>query len=129
MAKLEDGSLYVHLGITVFETVMGFILGTVLGAALAAVLWWSPFLSKILDPYLVVLNAMPKVALGGILIVSMVGFSSIVAMGVIISVIVTTIVIYTAFRDVGRITRKCCTRSAPPVYRCSGKPFSRHRFL
>ncbi|MEK4964980.1 MULTISPECIES: ABC transporter permease [Heyndrickxia] len=101
VAKLEDGSLYVHLGITVFETVMGFILGTVLGAALAAVLWWSPFLSKILDPYLVVLNAMPKVALGPILIVSMgPGFSSIVAMGVIISVIVTTIVIYTAFRDV-----------------------------
>lgn len=101
VAKLEDGSLYVHLGITVFETIMGFILGTVLGAALAAVLWWSPFLSKILDPYLVVLNAMPKVALGPILIVSMgPGFSSIVAMGVIISVIVTTIVIYTAFRDV-----------------------------
>ncbi|GER66501.1 putative ABC transporter permease protein YtlD [Weizmannia acidilactici] len=101
VGKIEDGSLYIHLGITVFETIMGFILGTLLGAVLAAILWWSPLLSKILDPYLVVFNAMPKVALGPILIVSMgPGFSSIISMGIIISVIVTTIVIYTAFRDV-----------------------------
>ncbi|WP_018663998.1 ABC transporter permease [Heyndrickxia acidiproducens] len=99
--KIEDGSLYVHLGITVFETVMGFILGTLLGAVIAAILWWSPFLSKVFDPYLVIFNAMPKVALGPILIVMMgPGFLSIISMGIIISVIVTTIVIYTAFRDV-----------------------------
>lgn len=99
--KIADGSLFSHVGVTVFETVLGFILGTLLGTILAAVLWWSPFLSKVLDPYLVVLNAMPKVALGPILIVGLgPGFTSIIAMGAIISVIITTIVVYTAFRDV-----------------------------
>lgn len=99
--KVIDASLFTHLGVTVFETVMGFILGTVLGTLLAALLWWSPFFSKIVDPYLVIMNAMPKVALGPILIVGLgPGFSSIIAMGTLVSVIITTIVIYTSFREV-----------------------------
>ena len=99
--KISDGTLLTHLGITVFETIFGFILGTLLGTLLAAVLWLSPFLSKVLDPYLVILNAMPKVALGPILIVVLgPGFTSIIAMGAVISVIITTIVVYTAFREV-----------------------------
>ncbi|MCJ7842679.1 ABC transporter permease [Lederbergia sp. NSJ-179] len=99
--KLADASLFPHLSITVFETVMGFILGTVLGTVLAAILWWSPFFSKILDPYLVILNAMPKVALGPILIVALgPGFTSIIAMGTLVSLIITTLVIYTSFREV-----------------------------
>ena len=101
LLKLQDGSLLGNVWITLFETVIGFILGTVLGTLLAALLWWSPFLSKVLDPYLVILNAMPKVALGPILIVALgPGFTSIIAMGAIISVIITTIVVYTAFREV-----------------------------
>jgi NitT/TauT family transport system permease protein len=81
--------------------VFGFILGTLIGTILAAILWWSPMISKILDPYLVILNALPKVALGPILIVAFgPGYSSIISMGIIISVIVTTIVIYTSFREV-----------------------------
>jgi NitT/TauT family transport system permease protein len=101
MEKLSDGSLITNLSVTLGETVIGFILGTVLGTLLAALLWWSPFLSKVLDPYLVILNAMPKVALGPILIVGLgPGFTSIIAMGTIISVIITTIVVYTSFREV-----------------------------
>jgi NitT/TauT family transport system permease protein len=99
--KIGDGSLIMHITITLGETVAGFILGTLLGTVLAAVLWWSPFLSKVLDPYLVILNAMPKVALGPILIVALgPGLTSIIAMGAIISVIITTIVVYTSFREV-----------------------------
>lgn len=99
--KISDGSLFLDLGYTLTETVFGFIIGTVLGTILAAILWWSPFLSKVLDPYLVVLNSMPKVALGPILIVALgPTMTSIVAMGAIISVIITTIVVYTAFREV-----------------------------
>ena len=101
LAKIQDGTLAANLGITLTETVFGFILGTLLGTILAAILWWSPRVSKILDPYLVILNAMPKVALGPILIVAMgPGLSSIIAMGAIISVIITTIVVYTSFREV-----------------------------
>jgi NitT/TauT family transport system permease protein len=99
--KIGDGSLIMHITITLGETVAGFILGTLLGTLLAALLWWSPFLSKVLAPYLVILNAMPKVALGPILIVALgPGLTSIIAMGAIISVIITTIVVYTSFREV-----------------------------
>jgi NitT/TauT family transport system permease protein len=99
--KIQDGTLIANIGITLTETVFGFILGTFLGTLLAAILWWSPFLSKVLDPYLVILNSMPKVALGPILIVALgPGFSSIIAMGAIISIIITTIVVYTAFKEV-----------------------------
>ncbi|MGE8206247.1 ABC transporter permease [Heyndrickxia sp. NPDC080065] len=99
--KLQDGSLYMHTAVTVYETILGFILGTLFGAILAGILWWSPKLSKIMDPYLVIFNAMPKVAFGPMLIVIFgTGLNSSIAMGIIISVIVTTIVVYTAFRDV-----------------------------
>ena len=99
--KIQDGSLAAHTGLTLFETVVSFILGTLLGTILAAALWWSPLLSKVLDPYLVIFNAMPKVALGPIIIVAMgPGLSSIIANGIIISVIITTIVVYTSFRDI-----------------------------
>lgn len=101
IGKLNDGTLLPHIYTTMFETVLGFIIGTLIGTILAAVLWWSPFLSRILDPYLVILNAMPKVALGPILIVVMgPGMGSIITMGAIISVIISTIVIYTAFKGV-----------------------------
>jgi len=99
--KIQDGSLITHAGVTLTETIFGFILGTLLGTILAAILWWSPLVQKILDPYLVVLNAMPKVALGPILIVALSpGYPSIIAMGAIISVIITTIVVYTSFKEV-----------------------------
>ncbi|MEW9051959.1 MAG: ABC transporter permease [Neobacillus sp.] len=99
--KVQDGTLLSNLGVTLTETVLGFIIGTLAGTILAAVLWWSPMLSKIFDPYLVILNAMPKVALGPILIVALgPGYPSIIAMGAIISVIITTIVVYTSFREV-----------------------------
>lgn len=99
--KLIDGSLFIDLSYTLTETVFGFILGTLLGTILAAILWWSPMISKILDPYLVILNSMPKVALGPILIVAIgPNMTSIVAMGAIISVIITTIVVYTSFSEV-----------------------------
>lgn len=101
LTKIQDGTLLIDLSYTLSETVFGFILGTALGTLLAAILWWSPMLSKIADPYLVVLNSMPKVALGPILIVALgPSFTSIVAMGAIISIIITTIVVYTSFKEV-----------------------------
>ncbi|NHC41169.1 ABC transporter permease [Bacillus sp. MM2020_1] len=101
LEKMQDGTLVSNIGVTLTETVFGFILGTLLGTILAAILWWSPMISRVLDPYLVILNAMPKVALGPILIVALgPGYSSIIAMGAIISIIITTIVVYTSFKEV-----------------------------
>ncbi|RXZ81964.1 ABC transporter permease [Paenibacillaceae bacterium] len=96
-----DGTLPPHIGITVLETITGFLLGTLLGAGLAALLWWYPFVSRVIDPYLVVLNSMPKVALGPIFIVALgPGFISIVATTLSVTVIITTLVIYTRFREI-----------------------------
>lgn len=98
---MADGSIWPHIGMTVSETVAGFALGTLLGTAIAAVLWWFPFLSRVFDPYLVVLNSMPKVALGPIFIVGLgPGFMSIVAITLSVTVIITTINIYNRFREI-----------------------------
>src|SRR5699024_1612526 len=68
---------------------------------LSSFLWFSERIAKISDPYLVVLNAMPKVALGPILIVALgPGLLSIITMGAVISVIITTLVVYSAFNEV-----------------------------
>lgn len=97
----RSGDLYTHIAITSFETIAGFLIGTISGVILATIIWASPFLSRVLDPYLVVLNSMPKVALGPLFIVSFgAGFISILAMGIAITLIITTIVIYTSFQSV-----------------------------
>ncbi|MFB5663832.1 ABC transporter permease [Alteribacillus sp. HJP-4] len=99
--KTADGSLLSHTTVTLTETLSGFLLGTVAGTLIAACLWWIPFLSRVLDPYLVVLNSMPKVALGPIVIVALgPGMYSIIAMGFLLSVVITTIVVYHAFKQV-----------------------------
>ena len=61
--NLGSNDLLKHIGVTVYETVVGFSLGTGLGIIIAIILWWSDFLSKVAEPYLVVLNSLPKVAL------------------------------------------------------------------
>jgi NitT/TauT family transport system permease protein len=98
---MADGSLWPHIGVTVSETVVGFVLGTLLGTLIAAALWWFPFLARVFDPYLVVLNSMPKVALGPIFIVGLgPGFVSIVAITLSVTVIITTLNIYNRFREI-----------------------------
>ena len=61
--NLGSNDLIKHIGVTVYETVVGFLLGAGLGIIIAIILWWSDFLAKVADPYLVVLNSLPKVAL------------------------------------------------------------------
>lgn len=61
--NLNANDLMKHVGVTVYETIIGFLVGTGLGIMIAIVLWWSNFLSKVSEPYLVVLNSLPKVAL------------------------------------------------------------------
>jgi len=98
--SLANGSMLPHIGITVAETVAGFLLGTLLGTLIAALLWWFPFAARVFDPFLVVLNSMPKVALGPLLIVGLgPGFGSIVAITLLVTVIITTINIYNRFRE------------------------------
>lgn len=87
---LTGNDLLKHVKVTVYETVVGFSLGTVLGIIIAIILWWSKFLAKVADPYLVVLNSLPKVALGPIIIIwAGSGTPAIIVMAIAISLIVT----------------------------------------
>jgi len=98
-----SGELFRHLGASCLETVIGFTLGTLAGTVIAILLWWSPMLSRILDPYLVVLNSLPKTALGPVFIVWMgAGPASIIAMTLAISLIVTILEVHNGFLAVDR---------------------------
>ena len=91
-------NLFNHIGITLYELLISFIIGTTLGISISAILWSNNFLAKVLDPYLTILNSLPKVALGPILII-WVGASikSIIVMALLISTIITIINVYQAF--------------------------------
>lgn len=61
--NLSHNGLLKHVIVTCSETLAGFLLGTFLGSFIAILLWWSNFLSKVSEPFLVILNSLPKVAL------------------------------------------------------------------
>ena len=95
---LSEGSLFKHIGVTLYECVLGFVIATALGVVIAAALWWSDTAKKILDPYIVVLNSLPKVALGPIIIIWVgLGSQAIIMMAVLISVIVTILSVLNGF--------------------------------
>lgn len=101
MKLYADGSLFRHIGVTCYETILGFSLGTVLGVLIAVLLWWFPNVSKVLDPYLVVLNALPKVALAPIIIFWIGnGMPAIIVIALLISVVTTIISVLTGFNEI-----------------------------
>ena len=65
----RNQSLFTHIGITLTETLVSFFFVVILGIGTAVLLWLFPKLAKILEPYLVVLNSLPKSALAPLLIV------------------------------------------------------------
>ncbi len=101
------GDLYNHILITVWETFISFILGTIIGILIASIMWWNKFLAKVIDPYLTVLNSLPKVALGPILIIWVgAGMQSIIVMALLISTIITIINVYQGFINIDPIKIK-----------------------
>jgi len=93
-------NLYNHIWITIYETILSFGLGTILGIIIAIILWWNNFIYKVIDPYLTVINSLPKVALGPIIIIFFgANINSIMIMALLISVIVTIITVYNGFNE------------------------------
>lgn len=92
--------LWNHIWITTYETLLSFFIASILGILVASLLWWFPFLAKVLDPYLTILNSLPKVALGPLIII-WVGASvrSVIFMALMISVIITVINVYSGFAE------------------------------
>lgn len=94
----ETGEMWYHIGITMYETILGFVIATALGTFLAILLWWSNKLRDILDPYIVVLNALPKIALGPVIIIWVgAGTPAIITMCILICVVITTLSMLSAF--------------------------------
>lgn len=98
---LADGTLWMHIGTTLWETVAGFLLGTILGTLTAVLLWWNRFISDVAEPYLVVLNSLPKTALAPIIIVWFGNNqSSIILVALLTSVVVTILSVLNGFLQV-----------------------------
>ena len=94
----DSGDLLKHSLITLDETLQAFFLASIIGFSVAVILWSSEFLRRVLEPFIVVLNSLPKIALGPIIIVWMgAGAKAIVTMGILIVVIVTIINVLNAF--------------------------------
>ena len=88
----STGNLLYHMGITLAETVLSFLLATGVGMLIAVLLWWFETARKILEPHLVILNALPKIALGPVIIIWVgAGTASIIVMALLISLIITII--------------------------------------
>ena len=96
--NFSSNNLFMHIRVTVYETLLGFGIGIIVGVIIAIILWWSKFLSNVFEPYLVVLNSLPKVALGPIIIIWVgAGTKAIIVMAIAISLIVTILDILNGF--------------------------------
>ena len=96
--NLSQNNLLIHIKTTCTETIIGFLLGTLLGSLIAIVLWWSDFIARVAQPYLVVLNSLPKIALGPVIIIWVgAGMPAIIVMALMISLIVTILEILNGF--------------------------------
>ncbi len=99
----KNGEIFKHIRISVIETLLGLVFGTFFGVIIAIMLWWNKTVAKILDPFLVVLNALPKTALAPILILwAGTGIKGIVFVAVSLSIVVTILSTYNYFIAVDR---------------------------
>lgn len=97
----KDQSLFTHIGITLAETLVSFFFVVILGIGAAILLWVFPKLSRILEPYLVILNSLPKSALAPLLIVWLgANEKTIVAAGISVAIFGSIINLYTGFCEV-----------------------------
>ena len=100
----KSNDLFKHIGITFYETIISFIIGTLLGVIIAIILWWNKFIAKVVDPILTILNSLPKVSLGPILIIWVgASMSAIIVMAMLVSVILTIVTVYNGFNATDKL--------------------------
>ncbi len=94
-------NLFEHIWVTTYETFLSFSIATILGTLIATILWWNKYIQKIIEPYLTILNSLPKVALGPMIIIWFgAGIKSIIFMALLISLIITIINVYEGFNNI-----------------------------
>jgi NitT/TauT family transport system permease protein len=100
VASMLDGSLPVDTWYTVIEAIIGFLIGTLLGSLAGLGLWYSAFVARLVEPFIVAINSVPKIALAPIVILWFgTGFVSKVALAVSLTALVALIAAYQAARD------------------------------
>jgi len=98
---LASGELIHHIRITMYAVFVSFGIGTAIGIIISILLWWNSFAQKVLDPYLIIFNSLPKTALAPIIIVWLGNnMQAIIATSLLISVVVTVLNVLTGFRQV-----------------------------
>lgn len=94
----KENNLLLHIWITLYETIISFLLASIIGIIIASILWSSKTIFRILDPYLTVLNSLPKISLGPLIIIWVgAGTNSIIFMALLITVFTTTVNMYNSF--------------------------------
>lgn len=105
--KLLNNNLFFHIYITLKEILIAFLITNILSFLIAIIMYKNESLAKILDPYLVMLNSLPKVSLGPILIIWMgANNKSIISMGIFISIIISIESLYNSFINTDKIKIK-----------------------
>ncbi|MBR6643476.1 MAG: ABC transporter permease [Lachnospiraceae bacterium] len=100
VSMAADGSLWYHTGITLAETFFSFFLILVFGIGIAVLLWWNTRLSGIFEPYLVMLNSLPKSALAPVFIVWLgANMKTIIVAAVSVAVFGTVLTLYHGFAE------------------------------
>ncbi len=103
LSMAENGAILHHIGVTLYETALSFFLVVVLSLLLAVLLWSSRSISQVLEPYLVMLNSLPKSALAPLLIVWLgANLRTIVVAAVSVAVFGSVMTLYTSFTQTDR---------------------------
>lgn len=96
---IKSNNFWNHIFTTLYEIILSFIIGNLIGLIFASILWFNKFLSKVFEPFLTILNSLPKVALGPLIIVwAGANTKSIIIMALLISAIISIINIHNAFK-------------------------------
>ena len=95
-----SGDLFVDTGYTLFEAILGFVFGTAVGSFCGLALWYSPFVARLIEPFIVAINSVPKIAFAPIVILWFgTGLVSKVALAISLTAIVALIAAYEAAKE------------------------------
>ena len=98
ISLFKQNILFSHILITLYEVLLSFIIASSIAFIVSTMLWWNKFLSKVFAPFLTVINSLPKVALGPLIIIwAGANMNSIIIMSLLISVFITIINLYESF--------------------------------
>ena len=98
LSLLKQKTFFNHVFITIYEVIISFLISSIISLSIAIILWWNNFIAKVINPYLTILNSLPKVALGPLIIIwAGANIKSIIIMSLMISLFITIINLYQSF--------------------------------